>query len=53
MDYQTFDAGTVVLDSGRSHRNTRLAYKTYGTLNAERTNVILFMTPYGAHHTYI
>ena len=53
MDLQIFDAGTVVLDSGRSHRNTRLAYQTYGALNAERSNVILFMTPYGAHHTDI
>ncbi len=48
-----FHAGDVVLQSGRTHRNTRLAYQTYGALNDERTNTILFMTPYGAHHTDI
>ena len=60
MDLRFLDASTVVLDSGRNHRNpqhatrnTRLAYQTYGTLNFKRSNVILFMTPYGAHHTDI
>lgn len=53
VDFQDFDAGPVVLDSGRTHRGTRLAYQTYGTLNAERSNAILFPTPYGGHHTDI
>lgn len=53
MDTQYFDAGDVVLQSGRTHRNTRLAYQTYGTLNDDWSNVIMFMTPYGAHHTDI
>ncbi len=53
MDFKSFEAGDVVLQSGRTSRGTRLAYQTYGTLNAQRSNVILFMTPFGAHHTDI
>jgi homoserine acetyltransferase len=34
-----FEAGNVPLQSGRTFRNMRLAYKTFGTLNADRTNV--------------
>ena len=48
-----FDAGDVLLQSGRTHRGTRLAYQTYGTLAPARDNVILYMTPFGAHHTDI
>lgn len=48
-----FDAGDVVLQCGITHRGTRLAYTTWGTLNADRSNVILWLTPFGAHHTDI
>lgn len=51
QDYEIFDAGDVVLQSGLTHRNTRLAYKTYGRLNAQKSNAILYMTSYGAHHS--
>jgi homoserine O-acetyltransferase len=51
METQFFDAGDVLLQSGRTSRGTRLAYQTYGTLNAEKTNAIIWMTPFGAHHT--
>src|SRR3954469_23023225 len=50
-DYQIFEAGDVVLQSGLTHRNARLAYKTYGTLNADKSNVIVYPTSYGATHT--
>ena len=50
METPYFDAGAVVLQSGLTHRNTRLAYQTHGTLNAERSNVILWLTPFGAQH---
>jgi len=50
---QYFDAGDVVLQSGITHRGTRLAYTTWGTLNADRSNVVLWLTPFGAHHTDI
>jgi homoserine O-acetyltransferase len=53
METKYFDAGDVVLDSGLTHRGTRLAYQTYGTLNADRSNVVVCMTPFGAQHTDI
>src|SRR5207249_826949 len=43
-------AGNVVLQSGLTYRGVRLAYKTYGNLNAERTNAIVYCTPFGAQH---
>ena len=45
-----FDAGNVPLQSGRTFRNMRLAYKTFGSLNADRSNVILYPTSYAAQH---
>jgi len=53
MEHRIFEAGNVLLQSGMTCRDTRLAYQTYGSLNAARSNVILFMTPFGAHHTDI
>lgn len=50
QDYQFFDAGDVVLQSGRTYRRMKLAYKTWGTLNADRSNVIVYPTSYGAQH---
>ena len=49
-DYQIFEAGDVVLQSELTYRGARLAYKTYGTLNNSRSNVILYPTSYGAQH---
>jgi len=49
-DYQIFDAGDVVLQSGLTYRNAKLAYKTYGTLDAAKSNVIVYPTSYGAQH---
>jgi homoserine O-acetyltransferase len=53
MDTQYFEAGDVILQSGLTHRGTRLAYQTYGTLNADKSNVIVCMTPFGAMHSDI
>jgi len=50
-DYQIFEAGDVVLQSGLTYRKAKLAYKTYGTLNAAKSNVIVYPTSYGAQHT--
>ncbi len=50
METQFFEAGDVLLQSGLTHRGTRLAYQTYGTLNADKSNAILWMTPFAAHH---
>ncbi len=49
-DYSIFQAGNILLQSGRTLRNGQLAYKTYGALNAEKSNVILYMTSFAAHH---
>jgi homoserine O-acetyltransferase len=49
-DHQVFNAGNVVLQSGITFRDAKLAYQTYGNLNAEKSNVILYMTSFAAHH---
>ena len=49
-DYHIFEAGDVLLQSGLTYRGARLAYKTHGTLNAARSNVIVYPTSYGAQH---
>ena len=49
-DYSLFQAGNILLQSGRTLRNGQLAYKTYGSLNVEKSNVILYMTSFAAHH---
>ena len=49
-DYEIYEAGNVVLQSGRTFRNMKLAYKTFGSLNADRSNVILYPTSYSAQH---
>jgi homoserine O-acetyltransferase/O-succinyltransferase len=53
QDYELFELGDVPLERGMTLRNTRLAYKTYGRLNAARDNVIIYPTSYGAQHTDI
>ncbi len=40
--YAIFDAGDVQLSSGRVFRSMKLAFKTYGRLNAARDNVIVY-----------
>ena len=49
-DYQIFEAGDVVLQSGATVPSLRLAYKTYGTLNEAKDNVILYPTSFSAQH---
>src|SRR3974377_162204 len=49
-DYELFELGDVVLQSGLTLRNAPLAYKTYGRLDASRSNVIVYPTSYGAQH---
>jgi len=52
-DFRVFEAGNVLLQSGLTYRNARLAYKTYGELDAKRSNAIVYCTPFGAQHTDI
>ena len=49
-DYQIFEAGDVALQSGVVFRSLRLAYQTYGTLNANKDNVIVYPTSFSAQH---
>src|SRR5689334_21812473 len=48
-----FDLGDLVLQSGATLREAKLAYKTHGTLNAQKSNLIVYPTPYSAHHSDI
>ena len=50
IDYQTFNLGNLVLQSGATLRGAWLAYETYGELNAAKDNVIVFPTFYGGQH---
>jgi homoserine O-acetyltransferase len=50
MDYEIFDCGNVTLQSGAMIRDCKLAYKTFGTLNAKKDNVIVYPTWYSGQH---
>ena len=45
-----FECGDVLLQRGGTLRNARIVYKTFGTLNAARDNVIVYPTSYSAQH---
>jgi homoserine O-acetyltransferase/O-succinyltransferase len=49
-EYDVFDVGDFLLQSGATLRNTRLAYKTYGTLNDAKDNAIVYPTWYSGRH---
>jgi homoserine O-acetyltransferase len=49
-DYEAFDLGDAVLQSGLTIRDAKLAYKTYGELNSKKDNVIIFPTWYSSTH---
>ena len=49
-DYEIFEAGDVVLQSGVVFPSLKLAYKTYGQLSAAKDNVILYPTSFSAQH---
>ncbi len=50
-DYEIFELGDVVLQSGITLPQAKLAYKTYGALSPSRDNVIVMPTFYGGQHT--
>jgi homoserine O-acetyltransferase/O-succinyltransferase len=52
-DYSIFDLGDVTLQSGSKLQGAFLAYKTYGTLDAAKSNTIVLNTPFGSQHTDI
>ena len=49
-DYSIYDARDVVLQSGRTFPAMKIAYKTFGRLNADRSNVIVYPTSFSAQH---
>jgi homoserine O-acetyltransferase len=50
LDYEIFELGDFTLQEGATLRNAKLAYKTYGTLNADKSNVIVYPTWYSGQH---
>ncbi len=50
LDYEIFDLEEVTLQSGATLRDAKLAYKTYDTLNADKSNVIVYLTWYSGQH---
>ncbi|MBO2460031.1 alpha/beta fold hydrolase [Actinomadura violacea] len=50
-DHEIFEIDNFVLDGGATLRPARLAYATYGTLNVERSNAILYPTAFASRHT--
>lgn len=49
-DYQIFELGDFALQQGATIRSAKLAYKTYGTLNADKSNAIVYPTWYSGQH---
>jgi len=49
--HKIFELGPTVLQRGWTLPQAHIAYQTYGTLADDRSNVILYPTSYGAHHT--
>jgi len=50
MTGEIFELGDIRLQSGRCIRHAQLSYKTYGRLNADRDNVIIYPTSFAATH---
>ena len=49
-DYEIFELGDVVLQSGQTLRAAKMAYKTYGTLNEAKDNAIVYPCWYSGTH---
>ncbi|MCX7419625.1 MAG: alpha/beta fold hydrolase [Planctomycetia bacterium] len=52
-NHEVFKLPEFRLQSGASLPEAQLAYKTYGILNAAKSNTILYPTSYAAHHSDI
>lgn len=50
VDYKIFDLGDHVLQSRMTLKDCKIAYKTYGTLNETKDNVIVYPTWYSGQH---
>jgi len=49
-DYKVFELGSVPLQSGSVFTNAKIAYKTYGTLAPNKSNVIVYPSYYSGTH---
>jgi len=47
-DYEIYELNDFVLQQGATLRPAKLAYQTYGTLNADKSNAIVYPTWYSA-----
>ncbi|MHA1154330.1 MAG: alpha/beta fold hydrolase [Alphaproteobacteria bacterium] len=52
-DYRVFELGDLALQGGGTLADARIVYKTYGTLDEDRSNAILYPTSYSAQHSDI
>lgn len=50
LDAETFEAGTVPLQSGEELRAARIVYKTHGTLAPAKDNVVVLPTAFAGRH---
>jgi homoserine O-acetyltransferase/O-succinyltransferase len=50
MDYEIFDLGDLTLQRGATLRDAKLAYKTFGELNSDKSNAIVYPTWYSGRH---
>ncbi len=50
-DFEVFELIDFALQKGMKLPSVRLAYRTYGNLTKDRSNLILYPTSYGAQHT--
>lgn len=49
-DYEIYDLGDFAFQSGECLRDCKLAYKTFGKLNAAKDNAIVYPTWYSGQH---
>jgi homoserine O-acetyltransferase len=50
VDYDIFELGDFTFQKGATLRGAKLAYKSFGTLNAARDNAIVYPTWYSGQH---
>ena len=50
VDNEVFELGDVQLRLGATRRGAQLAYKTYGTLDEDKNNAIVYPTWYSGQH---
>jgi len=49
-DHEIYEIPDFTLECGATLRPARIAYKTYGTLNADKSNAIVYPTWYSGRH---